>query len=206
MFLILKLAFLLLLLLLLILLFHAENVTVEELNLADNAKLDKQLALRYDSTENMNIEVLQPKLNTSELSVKRCMTKEADPDQQGLCQMNTDYNHLEVADSEDLDNQNRVENAASAFDDSCTSSCQKNPSLECQFIQELSTAIGMAKQLQQLDLSNNGFSTQAAETLYSAWSSRLGAAPAWKHIKNHTIHLSVEENKCCRVKPCCRRN
>ncbi|KAJ0098287.1 hypothetical protein Patl1_27847 [Pistacia atlantica] len=183
----------------------AENVTVEELNLADNAELDKQLALRYDSTENLNPEVLQPKLNTSELSVKRCVSMDADPDIQGSCQMNTDYNNLEVADSEDLDDENRVENAASAFDDSCTSPCQKNSSLECQFVQELSTAISMAKQLQQLDLSNNGFSTQAAETLYSAWSSRLGVASAWKHIKNQTIHLSVEENKCCRVKPCCRK-
>lgn len=187
--------------------FQAENITLEELNLANNANLDKQLALQYDPTENVNLEVLQPELNTSELSVKGFVSIEGNPDQDGLCQMNTDCNHLEVADSEDLDDQNRVKNAASAFDDDCcTSSCEKNSSLEYQFIQKVSTALGMAKQLQQLDLSNNGLSTQAAKKLYSAWSSRIEAAPAWKHIKNQTIHLSTEENKCCRVKPCCRRN
>lgn len=140
--------------------FQAENITLEELNLANNANLDKQLALQYDPTENVNLEVLQPELNTSELSVKGFVSIEGNPDQDGLCQMNTDCNHLEVADSEDLDDQNRVKNAASAFDDDCcTSSCEKNSSLEYQFIQKVSTALGMAKQLQQLDLSNNSIIT-----------------------------------------------
>lgn len=147
----------------------------------------------------MNSENLQPALKTSD-----CVSKEVDTDQQGLCAMNTDCNDLEVADSED--DKIRVENAASGFDNSCTSSCQKNSSFECQFIQELSSAIGMAKPLQLLDLSNNGFSTQAVKTLYCAWSSRSGAGPAWKHIKEQIIHFSVEGNKCCRVKPCCRKN
>ncbi|TXG57458.1 hypothetical protein EZV62_015287 [Acer yangbiense] len=106
-----------------------ENDTLEELNLADNADLDKQ-----------------------------GISKEADTDEHDLCPMNTDCNQLEVADSED--DKIRVEAAASGFDNSCTSLCQKNSSFECQFIQELSTAIGRAKHLQLLDLSNNGFSTQ----------------------------------------------
>ncbi|KAL9462342.1 hypothetical protein AB3S75_000365 [Citrus x aurantiifolia] len=174
----------------------SDNDTLEELNLADNAS--KELTLQQNLSS-VNSENLQPALKTSD-----CVSKEVDTDQQGLCAMNTDCNDLEVADSED--DKIRVENAASGFDNSCTSSCQKNSSFECQFIQELSSAIGMAKPLQLLDLSNNGFSTQAVKTLYSAWSSRSGAGPAWKHIKEQIIHFSVEGNKCCRVKPCCRKN
>lgn len=166
--------------------------------------MDKQLALQHDLTTNLSSEFLPPKLNTSDFSDKECLSKEADTNQQDVCPMNNECNQLEVADSED--DQIRAENAASAFDDSCTSSCQKNSSFECQFIQELSIAISMAKQLQLLDLSKNGFSTQAVKTLYSAWSSRSGASLSWKHIKEQTIHFSVEANKCCRVKPCCRRN
>ncbi|KAK2656121.1 hypothetical protein Ddye_009173 [Dipteronia dyeriana] len=181
-----------------------ENDTLEELNLADNANLDKQLALQYDTTAIMSSELLSPNANTSECSLKGGISKEADTDEHKLCPMNTDCNQLEVADSED--DEIRVEAAASEFDNSCTSSCQKNSSLECQFIQELSTAIGRAKHLQLLDLSNNGFSTQSAKTLYSAWSSRSGVSQARKHIEEHTIiHFSVEENKCCAVKPCCKR-
>ncbi|KAK4840892.1 hypothetical protein QYF36_020698 [Acer negundo] len=181
-----------------------ENDTLEELNLADNADLDKQLALQHDTTANMSSELLLPNVNTSECSLKGGISKEADSDEHDLCPMNTDCNQLEVADSED--DEIRVEAAASGFDNSCTSSCQKNSSFECQFIQELSTAIGRAKHLQLLDISNNGFSTQAAKTLYSAWSSRSGVSQARKHIEEHTIiHFSVEENKCCAVKPCCKR-
>ncbi|KAK1587587.1 hypothetical protein Q3G72_014471 [Acer saccharum] len=181
-----------------------ENDTLEDLNLADNADLDKQLALQHDTTANLSSELLSPNVNTSECSLKGGISKEADTDEHDLCPMNTDCNQLEVADSED--DETRVEAAASGFDNSCTSSCQKNSSFECQFIQELSTAIGRAKHLQLLDLSNNGFSTQAAKTLYSAWSSRSGVSQGQKHIEERTIiHFSVEENKCCAVKPCCKR-
>ncbi|KAK3211640.1 hypothetical protein Dsin_016346 [Dipteronia sinensis] len=181
-----------------------ENDTLEELNLADNADLDKQLALQHDTTANISSELLSPNVNTSECSLKGGISNEADTDEHDLCPMNTDCNQLEVADSED--DEIRVEAAASGFDNSCTSSCQKNSSLECQFIQELSIAIGRAKHLQLLDLSNNGFSTEAAKTLYSAWSSRSGASQARRHIEEHTIiHFSVEENKCCALKPCCKR-
>ncbi|KAK0605730.1 hypothetical protein LWI29_030110 [Acer saccharum] len=181
-----------------------ENDTLEDLNLADNADLDKQLALQHDTTANLSSELLSPNVNTSECSLKGGISKEADTDEHDLCPMNTDCNQLEVADSED--DETRVEAAASGFDNSCTSSCQKNSSFECQFIQELSTAIGRAKHLQLLDLSNNGFSTQAAKTLYSAWSSRSGVSQGRKHIEERTIiHFSVEENKCCAVKPCCKR-
>jgi hypothetical protein len=129
-------------------------------------------------------------------------TKEVDTVPQGLCALNTDYDQLEVADSED--DPIKVEAAASGIDDSCESSCQKKKlSPECQFIRELSTAVHMAKKLCLLDLSNNGFSTQAAEALYTAWSSlRVGSAE--RHIEDKTIHLCLKGNKCCSVKSCCK--
>ena len=128
--------------------------------------------------------------------------KEVDTAQQGLCTVNTDYNQLEVADSED--DPIRVEAAASGIDDSCASSCQKNVlSPECQFIQELSTAVHMAEKLSFLDLSNNGFSVQIAKTLYTAWSSLRGGS-AERHIEDKTIHLFLKGNKCCSVKSCCK--
>lgn len=175
--------------------FQAGNESLEELNLADNADLNKQLALQCDLTTNMNSEHLQPSDNAS---------REVDTDKPTVCLMSTDSDRLEVADSED--DEVKVETTASGVGDSCASSCQKSSSLECQFIQEFSAAIGMAKHLQLLDLSKNGFSTRAAEELYTAWSSRMGAGPFWKHINKQTVHFSMEENKCCRVKPCCKRS
>ncbi|CAK7355042.1 unnamed protein product [Dovyalis caffra] len=179
-----------------------ENDSLEELHLADNANLEKTYMLQYELTKGSS-DILQPDLNISESS-KLCVPKETDTDKQGMCVMNTECNQLEVADSED--GPIRAEAAPSDFDDSCTSSSQKNSLLECQFIQELTTAISMAKQLQFIDLSNNGFTEQVAEALCAAWSSRLGNDLAWRHIKDPTIHFSMETNKCCRVKPCCRRD
>uniref|UniRef100_A0A6N2LC22 Protein TONSOKU n=1 Tax=Salix viminalis TaxID=40686 RepID=A0A6N2LC22_SALVM len=166
-----------------------ENDYLEELHLADNANLEKTYMLQYESAKGSS-DILQPHL--------------IEPAQQGVCVMNTECNQLEVADSED--GPIREEAAPSDFDDSCTSSCQKNSLLECQFIQELTTAISMAKQLQFMELSNNGFTTQVAKALYAAWSSRLESGLAWRHIEDQTIHFSMETNKCCRVKPCCRRD
>ncbi|KAL6286684.1 hypothetical protein ACE6H2_011074 [Prunus campanulata] len=138
------------------------NGFLEELNLADNANLDRQ-----NSAHNAN----------------------------------TNLDGLEVADSED----DEVKAAASGLDDNHTRPCQRNSSSSgCQFIQGLSSAIDMAKNLRLLDLSNNGFSTQDADILYSSWSgSRFGSAQ--RHIKDQIIHLFVEGIKCC-VKPCCRKD
>jgi hypothetical protein len=184
-------------------LMSAENDCLEELHLADNANLDKTYMLQYDSTKGWCSDILQPNLNKSESS-KMSVPKESDSDKQGACVMNTECNQLGVADSED--GPIRAEAAPSDFDDSCTSSCQKNSLLECQFIQELTTAISMAKQLQFMELGNNGFTTQVAEALYAAWSSRLENGLAWRHVEDQTIHFSMETNKCCRAKPCCRRD
>ncbi|KAF2284375.1 hypothetical protein GH714_021245 [Hevea brasiliensis] len=181
----------------------SENDQLEELHLADNTNLEEHYVLQYDSASKGSADILQPNLSISEPSSKMCVSKEAGTEQPGLRAVNTDCNQLEVADSED--NLVRVE-AGREFDDSCTSSCKKDSSSECQFIRELSTAISITKQLQLLDLSNNGFSNLAAEALYTAWSSRLGTGFSWRHIKDQIIHFSMEINKCCRVKPCCRRD
>lgn len=146
---------------------------------------------------------MEPNFSTSKSSPKVCTPEEDEPSQRDLCVVNTNYNQLEVADSED--GPVRVEAATSGIDDSCASSSQRKfSSPECQFIQELSSAICNAKNLHLLDLSNNGLSTEAADMLYTVWSSsRPGSA--CKHIKEQTIHLLMKGIKCC-VKPCCRKD
>ncbi|XWS29402.1 hypothetical protein CRYUN_Cryun24cG0026500 [Craigia yunnanensis] len=181
----------------------AENDSLEELSLADNADMGKQLAIQYGKPTNGSSESVQPNHTISESSLNPCVSEEFDG-KQGLCAVNTDCSKLEVADSED--DEIREETTASGFDDSGASSCQRNSSLECQFIQELSAAIGMVKQLQVLDLSNNGFSVQASEALSNAWSSGSRVGLSWRHIENQTVHLSVEGKKCCRVKSCCKKD
>ncbi|XP_012466931.1 protein TONSOKU isoform X1 [Gossypium raimondii] len=175
----------------------AENESLEELNLANNADTDKRLGILYCKPANSS-ESSQPNHIVSEPSLNPCSSKEFD-------ELDPNYNKLEVADSED--DEVREETAASGFNDSSASSCQRrNSTLECQFIQELSIAIGLAKQLQVLDLSNNGLSVQASEALYNAWSSGSRAGLSWRHIKDQIVHLSVEGNKCCRLKSCCKKD
>ncbi|KAL1144696.1 hypothetical protein V6Z11_A11G248900 [Gossypium hirsutum] len=175
----------------------AENESLEELNLANNADTDKQLGILYCKPTNSS-ESSQPNHIVSEPSLNPCSSKEFD-------ELDPNYNKLEVADSED--DEVRVETAASGFNDSSASSCQRrNSTLECQFVQELSIAIGLAKQLQVLDLGNNGLSVQASEALYNAWSSGSRAGLSWRHIKDQIVHLSVEGNKCCRLKSCCKKD
>lgn len=146
---------------------------------------------------------MEPNFSMSKSSPKMCVPEEVEPSQPDLCTVNTDCNHFEVSDSGY--NLSRVEAAASGIDDSCASSSQRKlSSPECQFIQELSTAISEAKKLHLLDLSNNGFSTDAADMFYTTWSSSR-AGSAHRHIKDQTIHLTMEGSKCC-VKPCCKKD
>lgn len=151
-------------------------------------------------TEREGVDILPPNPIISESSSKIARAKEAFTDQQGPCALNTDCN-LEVTDSEEMREATPLE-----LDDSCTSSCQKNSSFNCQFIQEISTAIGMAKQLEFLDLSDNGFTTQIVDAFYATWSSRSRAELSWRHVKDQKIHFSLETNKCCRVRPCCKKD
>ncbi|TKY60409.1 TONSOKU protein [Spatholobus suberectus] len=163
----------------------AENSCLEELNLADNSVPKEVSALQYD------------------LSVKCCsqnQEQKLDDNQEVVCSLHTADHELEVADSEGIP----VEAAASGIEDSCASSCQRNSSPECHFTQQFSIAIGKANNLQLLDLSNNGFSAQAAETFYGSWTT-LRPLSSQKHITEQIIHFSTRENKCCRVKPCCKK-
>ncbi|XP_022132859.1 protein TONSOKU isoform X2 [Momordica charantia] len=179
----------------------AGNHCLEELNLADNVDLDKH-APQFNITEKESKEIIQLCRYISKPHGLTCPIKELDSAQQNLEEVNTESNQLEVADSEEPIREGA---AASGVDDSCASSCQrKSASLDCQFLLELSTAIGMAKTLQLLDLSNNGFSPQETETLFGAWStSRTGSAQ--RHIQDNIVHLLVEGTKCC-VRPCCKKD
>ncbi|KAF1867268.1 hypothetical protein Lal_00049697 [Lupinus albus] len=168
----------------------AENSCLEELNLADNSVPNDLATLQYD------------------LSIKGCSQKQepkadnmkVDDNQEVLY---TDYHQLEVVDSEEL--LTRVEATASGVEDGCVSSYQRNsPSPECYFTNQFSIAVGKAKNLQLLDLSNNDFSAQAVETFYSSWTT-LRPVSSQKHITERIIHFSTMENKCCRVKPCCKK-
>ena len=187
-----------------ILLFLTENDSLEELNVAGNADLDRHCTSQNNLKALESSETLPQILNISVSSPKVCVLKEVAAAQEGSCIMNTDYNQLEVADSED--DPITAEPAASN-DDNCTNSCKRMLQFsESEFIQGLSTAIGMAKKLQLLDLSNNGFSTQDTETIYTAWSLGSRSGLAQRHIKEQTVHLLVRGQKCCGVKPCCKRD
>ncbi|XP_065875046.1 protein TONSOKU [Euphorbia lathyris] len=168
----------------------SENEHLEELHLAYNINMDNKYSTHYNSTAK----------TSADNSTCRSSSKETDTSQQVLCAVNS--NQLEVADSED---NLTMEEAGLEYDDCCTSSYDKNSSLEGQF-QELSIAISLANRLQLLDLSNNDFSNSVGEVLYAAWSSRLGSGSPRKHIKEKVIHFSTDLNLCCRVKPCCRKD
>ncbi|KAK9073265.1 hypothetical protein SSX86_007589 [Deinandra increscens subsp. villosa] len=93
--------------------------------------------------------------------------------------------------------------------DSEDESKEENPCVDHSFgskstyIEQLSSAICMAKQLRVLDISNNGFS---GETFYGVWSTNSGGSLTQSHIQGSIIHLSVEPNQCCSIKPCCTRS
>ncbi|XP_028110671.1 protein TONSOKU [Camellia sinensis] len=206
----------------------SENCSLEELNLAENASLDKYHMLKHhDSTVtecSKSVQQANKKFCDSP-SFRVSLVEEVEPAQQGSSfAVKTECIQLEAADSEDDDHPPNpirmpAEEAAAAAassssspSDSCmmSSSCQRNPSDEESLqllVRDLSTAIGLAKHLQYLDLSNNGFSMEIAETLlYVAWSSLSSRAGfAQRHIQGNTIHLSLQGRKCCGVKPCCSR-
>lgn len=134
--------------------------------------------------------------NITELDHQECINLNLS----GVC------NHLEVADSEDEETPSSVEGTASGIDDSCASSCRTNSSSpKCNFTKQLSIAISKARSLELLDLSNNGFSAQAAEAFYGSWKT-LRPLSSQQHITEKIIHLSRKEKRCCGVKPCCKKD
>ncbi|KQK02062.1 protein TONSOKU isoform X2 [Brachypodium distachyon] len=118
-----------------------------------------------------------------------------------------DLEKMVVADSED-EEVNEDRRTASGPARSCASSCQRNSSYSgFQLIQELGEALISANQLKVLDLSRNGLSEEAIQSLYSAWASGpRGDGMARKHVSKEVVHFSVDGTKCCGLKPCCRRD
>ncbi|XP_048140167.1 protein TONSOKU isoform X5 [Rhodamnia argentea] len=171
----------------------AENDSLKELNLAGNVE-NKEII----SSSQIEISLMHP-----HSSLDSSAAKEIDPARNGPCIVNRECNQLEVADSED--GQTGIEPDASGVNHSCASSWERIGAVESPLVEKLSMAIGMAKQLESLDLSNNGFSLNAAESFYAAWSASRGSL-AHRHISKWTVHLSCQANKCCRLKPCCKRD
>ncbi|KAM0952461.1 putative leucine-rich repeat domain superfamily, protein TONSOKU [Dioscorea sansibarensis] len=165
------------------------NDSLEELHLADNAGVPSETTIQFDLTSTW------PKSNADANAAA------PEPD----CKMNTETDALEVADSEDEDMKGP---AFSGQDGSCASSCQKNAFTGCQLIQDLSSAIRLATQLQLLDLSKNRFSGEVIDALYTSWSSSRSGLQAQKHVvtKDHTVHFSTDGKRCCGIKPCCKRD
>ncbi|XP_028797698.1 LOW QUALITY PROTEIN: protein TONSOKU-like [Neltuma alba] len=180
----------------------AENNCLQELNLAGNAAPNELSSLRHDSSIKGCSENLEQKPDTRELS----SPMKVDKTKEGLGTLKNANCELEVANNQD--DRTRIETGTSGIDDSCASSSQRNSSYpKCHLIRKLSTAIGLANNLQLLDLSDNGFSAEAAELLYGSWSSSsLRTRSSHKHITDEVIHFSTSENKCCRVKPCCKKD
>lgn len=166
----------------------SENVSVKELYLADNADTNPAATLPYDSTSH--------DMSTSPYKKLKPVQPSA---QEGL----------EVADSED-DDEHPKGPAVSCQDGICPSSSRRHLPGVSQAIEEMSTAIACAVQLQLLDLSGNAFTKKAVEVLYSAWrgppSGLRPGGPVSKHVKDQIVHFSVEGRRCCGVKACCRRD
>nr|GMC64406.1 protein TONSOKU [Ipomoea batatas] len=161
----------------------SENCHLEELNLAENAHFD-EIHTYPNRLKSKSEPPIHHKVEASE---------------QEICTVNMDYSQLEVADSED-----DAEEGASIYKRTGTTT-QDPSNSEWELIEELSTAIKMAKHLQQLDLSSNGFCQEAGQRLYSAWTLQSRCGIAQKHIEGNVIHLSVQGTKCCGTKPCCQR-
>lgn len=122
-----------------------------------------------------------------------------------VAQGSLDFENMQVPDSEDeAENENR--RSVSGPHRSCASSSQKN-SYSNLIIQELAEALISAKQLKVLDLSQNGLSDEAIQSLYSAWASvPRGDGIARKHVNKNVVHFSADGMRCCGMKPCCRRD
>lgn len=182
----------------------SENNCLEELNLAGNAAPNELSSLKHDFSVKGCSENLEHKPDTCEVS----SPMEVDKTKKGLGTLSNGNCELEVVIAQD--DRTRPEATTSGIDDSCASSCERNnfSSPKCnQLIRKLSNAIGLANNLQLLDLSDNGFSSEAAELLYSSWSSSSPRTQSsHKHLTDQIIHFSTSENKCCRVKPCCKKD
>lgn len=182
----------------------AGNESLEELNLSENADFDNKSSLQYDIVTQESPKSSLENHNIVSMPVKTSAPEETETTQQGLCDVNSGLNDLEVADSEDKTMSDRP--ALSDCNEYSTRSYGRDSLLDCQLVQDLSTAICMIRQLQLLDLSCNGFSVEEIEILYSAWSSSSRYdGSVQKHVKEQIVHFSAGGKRCCGVSSCCRR-
>ncbi|XXG69690.1 hypothetical protein AAC387_Pa06g2492 [Persea americana] len=181
----------------------AVNDFLEELSLAENVELDKR-STQSDLGTQDNVKCSHESLSLVSTFTHLCAPEDAETAHQGFCALNKDFNGFEVADSED----NSVSSGPTISNciNSSTRSWQCDALSNSYLIQEFSTAIGMVRQLQLLDLSSNGFSAEAVEAFYSSWASRVWCGGSFqKHITEHIVHFSVEGRRCCGVSSCCKR-
>ncbi|KAJ1281342.1 hypothetical protein BS78_04G298800 [Paspalum vaginatum] len=172
----------------------SENGQLEELRMAENTKLVFGRTINFD--EDMQ------EVSTTTVQ-KQCNNPEPTND---IAPGDIDFENMQVPDSED-EADDDTHHAVSGPHRSCASSPQKNSYSSCQIIQELAEALISAKQLKVLDLSQNGLSEEAIQSLYSAWASvPRGDGMARKHVIKEVVHFSVDGMKCCGLKPCCRRD
>ncbi|PAN08597.1 hypothetical protein PAHAL_1G423100 [Panicum hallii] len=169
------------------------NDQLEELRLAENTNSALKRIIQYGDMQEVSTTNEQKQCNNPETS-------------NAIARGNLDLENMQVADSEDeAENENHC--ALSGPHRSCASSSQKNSYSSCQIIQELAEALISAKQLKVLDLSRNGLSDEAIQSLHSAWASvPRGDGMAQKHVNKDVVHFSVDGMRCCGMKPCCRRD
>ncbi|RLN08873.1 protein TONSOKU isoform X2 [Panicum miliaceum] len=169
------------------------NDQLEELHLAENTNLALKRIIHYEGMQEVSTTNQQKQCNNPETS-------------NIIARGNLDFENMQVADSED-EAESENHRALSGPHKSCASSSQKNYYSSCQVIQELVEALVSAKQLKVLDLSRNGLSDEAIQSLYSAWASvPRGDGMARKHVNKDVVHFSVDGMRCCGMKPCCRRD
>jgi len=182
-----------------------ENVSLEELNLADNTELEQHQSHGNNQTSKKSSEALDPGNKLQSPSTGGCNLgqPEPKPEPSDNEQVEPELDHLEAADS--YDSNARGAGEESRLDDTCTSQGKTNARPENQPIEDLATGISNLKQLQLLDLSDNGFSSKAVDTLFNAWCSGPRAGLARRHVKGQTLHLFIQGRRCCGLKTCCKK-
>lgn len=168
------------------------NRTLKELNLAENITLDEAQVLKSNIRSSQAGHFSPAPKNNEPCSLKVASHEIGDAQRQEM-HADTGEHQLEVPDSED-------ELAESSF----TVFPNKIRHAESQPMQELSSSIEIARSLEFLDLSDNGFSDEVTDIMFSAWCSGGRAGMGRRHVDGNTVHYSLQGNKCCGIKSCCR--
>lgn len=131
-------------------------------------------------SENRTIEELNIAENVCPTEIKG-LTGNIRLSEERMCDANEE--HLVIADSEEENEEDTIR----------------------QSMQQFATSIKMARNLEVLDISGNGFSGEITEMLFSAWSCQDRASLGQRHVDEKIVHFSVQGRKCCGIKPCCRK-